>query len=183
MTKKPMLKIILLAIPAIIVVFLIIVALQPSSYRVVRSLAMSAPPDAVFPHMNDLKKWEVWNPWSKADPNIKLTYGGSTAGVGATYSWAGNNEVGEGRITIAESRPSESVKYKLEFFKPMAATAETEFTFRPQGQQTEVTCTMTGEKNFMSKAFCMFMSMDKMIGSKFEKALVDLKAIAESPAK
>ncbi len=182
MTKKPMLKIILLAIPAI-VVFLIIVAMQPSSYRVVRSLTMSAPPDAVFPHMNDLKKWEAWNPWSKADPNIKLTYSSQTAGVGANYSWAGNSEVGEGRITIAESQPGKSVKYKLDFFKPMAATAETEFTFTPQGQQTEVTCTMTGEKNFMSKAFCMFMSMDKMIGSKFEKALVDLKAITESAAK
>ena len=183
MTKKPMLKIILLAIPVIIVVFLIIVTLQPSSYRVVRSMAMSAPPETVFPHMNDLRKWEVWNPWSKADPNIKLTYGGPASGVGANYSWAGKREVGEGRATISESRPNESVKYKLEFFKPMSGFAETEFTFKSQGKQTEVTCTMTGEKNFMSKAFCLFMSMDKMIGGKFEKALVDLKAIAESPVK
>ena len=176
-------KIILLAIPAILVVFLIIVALQPSSYRVTRSLAISAPPDALFPQVNDLKKWEAWNPWSKADPDIKLTYGGPATGVGANYAWTGNREVGEGRLTIAESRPGESVKYKLEFFKPMSGVAETEFTFRPRGGQTEVTCTMTGEKNFMSKAFCLFMSMDKMIGGKFEKALVDLKAIAEAPAK
>ena len=178
-----MLKIILLAIPAIIVVFLIIVAMQPSSYRVTRSLAISAPPDALFPHMNDLKKWEKWNPWGKADPNIKLTYSDPTAGVGANYSWAGNNEVGEGRATITESRPSESVKYKMEFFKPMSGVALAEFTFKPQGNQTEVTCTMSGEKDFMSKAFCLFMSMDKMIGGKFEKALVDLKRIVESPAK
>lgn len=65
MTKRPMLKIILIAIPAIIVVSLIIVAMQPSSYRVMRSLAIAAPPDAVFPHMNDLKKWEMWNPWAR----------------------------------------------------------------------------------------------------------------------
>ena len=72
----------------------------------------------------------------------------------------------------------------MEFFKPMSATSEMEFTFKPpQGNQTEVTVTVTGEKNFVAKAFCLFMSMDKMIGGKFEKALVDLKAIAESPAK
>ena len=178
-----MLKIILIAIPAIIFVFLVIVAMQPSSYRVMRSLAITAPPDAVFPHMNDLKKWEVWNPWGKADPNMKLTYAGPASGVGANQSWAGNSEVGEGRATITESRPGESVKYKMEFFKPMSATSEMDFTFKSQGNQTEVTVTVTGDKNFMAKAFCLFMSMDKMIGGKFEKALADLKAIAESPVR
>ena len=178
-----MLNIILIAIPTIIVAFLIIVAIQPSNYRVARSIVIAAPQDAVFPHMNELKKWEAWNPWSKADPNMKLIYGGPTSGVGANYSWAGNNEVGEGRATITESHPGESVKYKMEFFKPMSGSSEMEFTFKPQGNQTEVTMTVMGEKNLMAKAFCLFMSMDKMIGGKFEKALADLKAIVESPVK
>ena len=86
MTKKPMLKIILIAIPTIVVVFIIVVAMQPSNYRVARSIVIAAPPDAVFPHMNELKKWEAWNPWGKADPNIKLTYGNPASGVGANYS-------------------------------------------------------------------------------------------------
>src|SRR5437016_14127313 len=132
-----MLKTILIAIPTIIVVFVIIVAMQPSNYRVARSVLIAAPQEAVFPHMNELKKWEVWNPWGKADPNMKLTYGGPASGVGANYSWAGNKEVGEGRATITESRPSESVKYKMEFLKPMSATSEMEFTFKPQDNQTE----------------------------------------------
>jgi hypothetical protein len=183
MTKKPMLKIILIAMPIIVVVFLIIVVLQPSTYQVKRSLAIATPKEAVFPHMNDLKKWAAWNPWGKADPNMKLTYGGPASGVGANYAWAGNNEVGEGRATITESRPGESVKFKMEFFKPMSGVSEMEFTFKPQANQTDVTVTVSGEKNFMVKAFCLFVSMDNMIGGKFEKALVDLKAIAESSVK
>ena len=119
--------------------------------------------------MNDLKKWEAWNPWGKADPTMKLTYGGPASGVGSYYSWAGNREVGEGR-------PSESVKYKLEFFKPMSGVAEAEFTFKPQSNQTEVTCTMTGEKNFMARAFCVFVNMDKMLGGKFEEVLDTVKS-------
>ncbi len=174
MTKKPMLKIILVAIPIIVVGFIIIVAMQPSAYRVTRSLVIGAPPEAVFPHMNDLKLWAAWNPWGKADPNMKLIYSGPASGVGANYSWTGNNEVGEGRATITESRPSESVKYKMEFVKPMSATSEMEFTFKPQGNQTEVMVNVTGEKSFMAKAFCLFMSMDKMIGGKFERALAGL---------
>jgi hypothetical protein len=177
-----MLKIILIAIPAIIVVFLIIVAMQPSSYRVMRALGIAAPPDTAFPHMNDLKKWMAWKPYRKVDPNMKLTYGGPASGVGPNYSWTGNSKVGQGRLTITESRPGESVKYKQEFFKPMSVTSEMEFAFNSQSQQTEVTMTVTGEKNFLVKAFCLCMSMDKMIGGKSEQALADLKAIVESPA-
>src|SRR6266487_5975425 len=175
-----MLKTILIAIPISVVGFIIMVAVQPSNYRVTRSVVIAAPQEAVFPHMNELKKWEAWNPWGKADPNIRLTYGGPASGVGANYSWAGNKEAGEGHATITESRPGESVKYKMEFFKPMSGSSEMEFTFKPQGNQTEVTMTVTGEKNFMAKAFCLFVSMDKMIGGKFERSLVDLKAIVES---
>ena len=42
---------------------------------------------------------------------------------------------------------------------------------------------MSGTKNFMSKAFGLFVNMDKMIGSDFEKGLAQLKSVAESPTK
>src|SRR5258707_4595814 len=99
-----MLKTILIAIPIIIVVFFITVAMQPSTYRVTRSLPIAAPPDAVFPHMNELKKWEDWNPWGKADPNMKLTYGGPPSRVGAHYSCARDRAAGGRRGTITDSR-------------------------------------------------------------------------------
>jgi len=175
-----MLKIILIAVPVIIVVFLIVVSTRPSEFRVTRSLAIAAPPDAIFPHVNELKKWKAWNPWGKIDPNMKLTYDGPASGAGASYAWVGNREVGEGKATITESKPNEFVRFKLEFFKPMAGVSDTLFTFKPAGNQTEVTWAMTGKNNFISKAFCMFMNMDKMIGGQFEKGLADLKTVAEA---
>lgn len=178
-----MLKKILIGLAVIVIVFLIVVALQPSAYRVTRSAIVAAPPEAVFPHVNELKKWAAWNPWEKLDPNMKLTYAGPNAGVGASYSWVGNNEVGEGRMTITESNPNEVIRFKLEFFKPMAGVSDTLFTFQPQGNQTEVTWAMSGKNNFVGKAFCLFMNMDKMIGGDFEKGLTDLKAIVEQESK
>ena len=178
-----MLKKILIAIAVIIVVFLIVVALQPADFRVTRSADMTAPQAAVFDQVNDLHKFEKWNPWGKIDPAMKVSYEGAATGVGSVYKWAGNNEVGEGRMTITESRPSDLVRIKLEFLKPFASIADTEFTFKPQGNQTAVTWSMSGKNNFMAKAMCLFMSMDKMIGSQFEKGLADMKAIVEAAPK
>jgi len=171
---------ILLGVAAIILVLIIIVAMQPGDFRVVRSASMAAPPADVFAQVNDLHKWEAWSPWAKLDPAMKQTYEGQSAGTGAIYSWNGNSQVGEGRMTITESRPSDLVRIKLEFMKPFAATNEAEFTFKPEGNQTVVTWSMAGTKNFMLKAFGLFMSMDKMLGGMFEQGLAQMKAVVEA---
>jgi hypothetical protein len=178
-----MLKITLISLAVVVVVFIVVVATQPKGFRVARSTTMSAPPPAVFAVVNDFHKWEAWNPWGKIDPAMKQTYAGAPSGVGAIYTWAGNKEVGEGRMAIVESRPSDLIRVKLEFFKPFAATNTAEFTFKPQGNQTSVTWSMFGEKNFMAKAIHLFVSMDKMIGGQFEKGLADMKTVAEATAK
>jgi hypothetical protein len=174
-----MLKKVLIVVAAIVIVFLIIVALQPADFRVTRSASISGPQAAVFEQVNDFHKWEKWNPWGKLDPIMKQSYEGPPAGTGAVYKWVGNNQVGEGKMTITESRPSDLIRIKLEFLKPFASIADTEFTFKPQGNQTVVTWTMSGKNNFLAKAMCLFMSMDKMIGGQFEKGLADMKTIVE----
>ena len=167
----------------IVVVFLIIVATRPADFRVTRSTTISAPAPAVFAQVNGLKKWEAWSPWAKIDPNMKQTYEGPASGVGAISRWAGNNEVGEGHMTITESRPNELVRFNLEFFKPMAGTSTAEFTFKPEGNQTTVTWSMAGKNNFIAKAMCMFMNMDKMVGGQFEQGLAAMKSIVEAAPK
>ena len=171
---------ILIVAAALIVVFLIVVALQPSTFRVVRTATIAAPPEAVFAQVNDFHKWAAWSPWEHKDPAMKRTYEGPAAGMGSVYKWAGNKDVGEGGMTIVDSRPSDLIRIRLEFLKPFAATNQTEFSFKPQGHQTAVTWTMTGTNNFMGKLFCMFMDMDKLVGSDFEKGLAGMKSVVES---
>lgn len=174
-----MLKIVLIAIAVIVVVFLAVVAMQPSDFRVVRSATIAAPAPAVFAQVNELRKWEAWSPWAKKDPQMKQTYEGAPAGTGAITAWAGNHEVGEGRMTIVESRPGELIRFKLEFFKPFTATNTAEFAFRPEGNQTVVTWSMSGQKNLIAKALHLFMDVDKMIGGDFEAGLANLKTVTE----
>ena len=182
-----MIKKILLAIGiviiALVVVFVCIVALQPAHYRVQRSATVNAPASVVFAQVNDFHKWNAWSPLAKLDPAMKQTFAGAPSGTGAVYTWAGNSQVGEGRMTITESHPSDLIKIKLEFMKPFAATNATDFTFKPQGNQTAVTWTMDGDNNFTGKAFSLFMNMDKMVGGDFEKGLAQMKAVAEAAPK
>jgi hypothetical protein len=175
-----MLAPVLITIAVVIVVFLVIVAMQPAGFRVTRTATVSAPPAVVFEQVNDLHKWEPWNPWGKIDPTMKLAYEGPAAGTGARYSWVGNAKVGEGSMTITESRPSDLIRFKLEFLRPFKGTNLAEFTFQPVGGQTAVTWSMSGRNNFICKAIGLFMNMGKMIGDQFDKGLADLKSVAEA---
>lgn len=178
-----MIKKILIGVAAIVVAFVVIVALQPSDFRIVRAALISAPAPAVFAQVNDFHNWEAWSPWAKLDPAAKATFEGPAAGIGAIFRWAGNAEVGEGSMTITESRPSDLIRIKLEFLKPFAATNHTEFTFNPVGNQTAVTWRMEGQNNFIARAVCLFMNMDKMVGGQFEKGLASMKSVVEAASK
>jgi len=178
-----MLKKILIAIAAIVVVFVVVVAIQPSEFRIVRSATISAPAPAVFAQVNDFHNWEAWSPWAKLDPAAKATFEGPSAGTGAIFRWAGNDKIGEGSMTITESRPSNLIRITLEFVKPFAATNTAEFTFEPEGNQTAVTWSMAGKNNFMAKAVSLFMNMDKMVGGKFEEGLANMKSVVEAAPK
>lgn len=178
-----MLKIILIAVAVIVVLFIVIAAMQPADFRMTRTGRMAAPVGVVFANVNDLHKWQAWSPWAKMDPNAKSTFSGAEAGSGASMAWVGNNKIGEGRMTIVDSRPNDAIQFKLEFLKPFKATNLAEFTFKPEGDQTVVTWSMSGKKNFMSKAFGLLINCDKMVGGQFEQGLASLNSVTEAMAK
>ena len=161
---------------------LTVIALQPSRFHIARSATIPAPAPAVFVQISDFRNWQNWSPWEGIDSSLKRTYEGPTSGTGATYAWVGDRQVGEGRMTIIESRPSELIRIRLEFFKPFAATHTAEFLLKPEGNNTTVTWSMSGEKNFVAKGFSLLMNMDKTIGGQFETGLQQLGRVASPSA-
>ena len=105
---------------------------------------------------------------------------GSGVGPGSTYSWKGNDQVGEGRMSISASTPANHVAMKLEFLKPWKSTSDVHFRIVPEGEGTRVTWAMDGTNNFMSKVMTLFMSMDSMLGKDFEHGLANLKQVSEA---
>jgi hypothetical protein len=171
---------ILIAVAVSIAGLVLVVARQPTDFRISRSATIPAPASILFEEVNDFHKWEAWSPWAKLDPHAKNTFEGAPSGAGAIFRWVGNNQVGQGGMTIMESKPSQLIRIKLEFLKPFQATHSAEFTFKPSGDQTLVTWSMSGKNSFASKAFVLLMNCDKMIGSQFEKGLENLGSVVES---
>jgi hypothetical protein len=175
-----MLRRVLIGIAAVVVLFVIVVATRPATFHIERSVVTSASAESVQAEVADFHAWRAWSPWEKLDPDMKRSFGGADRGQGATYSWAGSNEVGEGRMTIEQSEPGKVVRIKLEFIKPFPATNTATFTFQPVPAGTKVTWAMDGQNNFLSKAFHLFMDMDGIIGAEFDKGLAAMKSVAES---
>lgn len=179
MAKKVILGILALIL-VVVAGLCVVVAMQPEDFKIIRSADIKAPSEKVFEMVNDFHNWDAWSPWAKLDPNMKTTHSGPGSGVGAAYSWVGNDEVGEGKMTIKSNHPPKQIVIDLEFIKPFPAKNLTEFGFKAEGDKTNVTWTMTGKKNFIMKGFCLVMDMDKMVGSDFEKGLAQMKTVAES---
>ncbi len=153
-------------------------ATKPNTFRLERSTRVSAPPEKVFPFLDDFHNWAEWSPWERLDPALKRSYSGAEKGVGAVYEWTGNNKVGTGRMEILESMP-ERVVVKLQFIKPWQATNTTEFTLRPADGGTNVVWAMYGPDPFMFRVMKTIMDMEKAIAKDFDNGLANLKAAAE----
>ena len=174
-----MFKFIAIAIAVLIAAVLIYATTRPDTFSVQRTETIKAPPDKIFPLINDFHSWPSWSPWEKLDPAMQRTHSGATAGQGATYAWVGNSKVGEGRMEILASAPSSKISIKLDFIKPFEGHNTADFTLQPQGDSTQVTWVMYGPAPYVTKLMGVFVSMDKLIGKDFEAGLANLKSAAE----
>ena len=177
-----MIRKILIVVVVLIILLFVVAAAQPDAFEIKRSEMIDAPPAVVFSQVNDLHAWPAWSPWAKLDPNMQTTYEGPGAGVGASYAWVGNSDVGEGKMTIIESQEPNELTLRLEFLKPFEATNTTTFSFHGMAAGTHLTWGMQGENSLMGKVASLFMDMDAMVGKDFEKGLAALKEVAESEA-
>jgi effector-binding domain-containing protein len=170
------LKIIGIIILILIVVPLLISLFLPNKVHVERSRVIDSDKGYLFEQVNTLKNWEKWSPWHRIDPNMGLTYNNIPSGKGASYSWTSKNgRVGNGKLTILESYPNDSIKVEMDFMENGKGWAD--YYFKKQDNGIEVTWTMDSNLgNPIAKLFGLF--MDKMIGPDFEKGLKQLDSIA-----
>jgi Polyketide cyclase / dehydrase and lipid transport len=172
----------IVAIVAIIIAVAIVAVLayaatRPDAFQVQRTASIKAPPERIFPLIDDLHAHTTWSPFEK-DPNMKRTHSGAPRGKGAIYDWEGNSQVGSGRLAITDSTPSK-ITMALDMFRPFKAHNTVEFSLQPNQGWTNVTWQMHGRQPFMAKLMSMFIDCDKMVGKQFEEGLGKMKALAE----
>jgi len=158
---------------------LVLAAAKPDMFRVERAASIKAPPEKIFPLINDFDRWGAWSPYEKKDPAMKRTRTGPASGKGAVYAWQGNGEVGVGRMEITDSAAPSRVALNLDFSEPFEAHNLVEFTLEGKGDTTKVTWAMRGPVPYVAKVVHVIFDMDKMVGRDFEAGLANLKALAE----
>lgn len=173
---------VLIGLVVLVAALAIVVAMRPNEFQVSRSMKIDAPPEIVFPHVNQFAAWEAWSPYEKLDPNMSKTLEGPGAGEGAVMRWSGNGNAGAGSTTIVQSEPNKSIQIDLLMTAPMACQNDVLFTFEPEGDSTVVTWSMSGKVNFMAKIFHLILDVDKMCGDQFTEGLTSLKQISEKEA-
>ncbi|MFZ1410614.1 MAG: SRPBCC family protein [Micropruina sp.] len=150
-----------------------------SEFSIARSVQIAAEPQRVHALINDFRQWVSWSPWEELDPGMTHTYTGAQTGVGARHDWSGNSKAGQGSMTIVASAP-ELIELDLAFVKPFKATNHVRLDLRPQGDETQVTWTMTGQQGFFGRLFYRLLKMEQALGRDFERGLNKLKAVAEA---
>src|SRR6202163_2280291 len=89
-----------------IAIILILAATKPDTFSVRRAATVNAPPEKIFPLINDFHQWGTWSPYEHKDPAMKRSFSGAESGKGAVYGWDGDKNVGSGRMEILDiSRP------------------------------------------------------------------------------
>lgn len=169
-----------IALAAVIGGFLCYVATLPDTYLLARSTVIATPPEAVYAHLEDFRKWQAWSPWAARDSQARATFSGEAKGRGAVFEWDGNKEVGAGRMTIMQGRPNVGLNIKLDFTKPYTSTSNVSFLLKPDAGGTRVTWSMSGRQSYLEKVFCTLMGgLDRVVGPDYERGLANLKGVAE----
>ena len=98
-------------------------------------------------------------------------------------TWDGNSKVGQGKMTLTESQPTDLVKVKVDFVKPLEGSNESTFTFKPDGDKTALSWTVSGHQSFIAKAFCLVMNGKKMMAEAMDQGLANMKSVVEGASK
>ena len=158
---------------------LILAATKPDRFSVQRAIGVKAPPEKMFPLINDFHQWVTWSPWENKDPAMKRSYGGAESGKGAVYGWEGNKNVGSGRMEILDSLGAVENPDQARFLQTVRRPQHRRVHHAAAGRCHHVTWVMRGPAPFMSKLMQVFMNLDQMIGKDFETGLANLKKLAE----
>ena len=149
------------------------------SFESSRSTLVAAPPAVVHALVTDFRAWPKWSPWEDLDADLHREYSGAEAGVGARYRWEGK-KAGVGSMVITQSSV-ERIDLDLDFEKPIKANNKVVFRLDSQGDATQVTWTMSGNRGVLL-AVLGKLFFDGMVGKDFEKGLAKLKRVAEASA-
>ncbi|MEM0898236.1 MAG: SRPBCC family protein [Verrucomicrobiota bacterium] len=137
-----------------------------------KSIQIDAPVEKVHACVRDFKQWPTWSPWLISEPACEPEFDADGNG----YSWDGQI-IGSGKMRITGEDTPNSILSDLSFFKPFKSEAKVRFTFRENGDKTDVTWAMNSSLPFFM--FFLKKMMVAFIGNDYQRGLAMLKDYLE----
>lgn len=173
---KTWLKRIAIGLGSVVAVLVVVGLLLPNEYTVRRSVVIDADAWEIHHFVGDLSKWDAWAPWKEDDPNLVVTLGENTSGMGASQSWVGKD--GDGSLRVTASSEGRGIEYDL-FFNGGAYKCRSAMRYQPREENTTVIWIMKGEMSTPVIGGYVAATMDSSVGPMFERGLAKLKEVAE----
>ncbi len=168
-----------LVVLAVIALVLVAALLIKKDYAVEREITINKPKSEVFRYIKYLKNQDNYSKWSMMDPDMKRSYRGTDGEVGFVSRWeSASDSVGVGEQEILKITEGERLDFELRFEKPFEAKEQVYMTVTAvNDNQTKVVWGFKGQMNYL---MCLFMDMEKIIGSDLQTGLERLKQVLES---
>lgn len=163
------LRIVLISIGVLMVVAVSAYFALPGKLHVEVVRTLNASPEDLYHQVSDLTTWKSWTRWSEVDTSLRVSFGATTQGVGASMQWSG--ESGSGTLRITEAKPNKYIRYVLQF--EGTGDAEGRIQFHPLDDSTTVTWTMDTQLDGLFRY--LGISFEKLIREDFTEGLEGLE--------
>lgn len=173
------LKRLLIAAVAIVVLVVVIGLLLPRTRHLERSIEIDAPASVVFAQINGFRHFNDWSPFMAVMPEASYAFEGPDYGVGSKLSWeAAEPEAEVGSQTIVASTSYERVDIELDL--GAQGEAQSAFLLQKANGGTRLTWTFDTDFGLDIPARYWGIFLDRQLGPLYAQGLANLKRIAES---
>ena len=145
----------------------------PTQYSITKRITINAPKTEIHNYVGDLHKWKEWTVWDGKDPDVVITTGEKTTGIGANQSWQDNH--GGGSLVFTAWSPDKGVEYDL-FFQAGKYKSKSKIEYSSKSNdRTEVKWTLHGDTQTPILGGYFSLYIQYSVGSMFEQGLSQLK--------
>ncbi|WP_172826841.1 SRPBCC family protein [Flammeovirga sp. SJP92] len=155
--------------------------LLPSEYNVKEHVYINAPRSAVFPYIENLRKWNDWAfKLEEEGSRLSPEYHGPDEGAGAMHTWM-SYDGSSAELRVLESEPYDKVHLQMSTNEG-TFISEMIFTLEKSGEGTLVTWNEKGDFGFqlVTRVIAFVADYETKVGEQYKAALEELKKASES---
>ncbi len=173
------LKAILISAGALFLIYCIVAAVAPSSYKVTRSIKINAPIAVVFNQTSIFSNWASFSAWAKNDPEAVYLIENDKQEAGAIMEWNGPIS-GKGVMTTTEVVKNEKFLYEINFLEPFTMVSRGGFLYSQEEDIVLLEWIDEGNFSFFMRPMMLMMNVEAQIAPMFEQGLEAVKTICEN---